>query len=187
VKNNMWMPQYQTYYAVHLDNHVELWSSMSFNKILVLEYPDANLSCTATTDATGSVNIDFLYPLLVQSKYFIDGILDGHVTFKSDATIGRTCTDYSVGLNKLNNAGGVTNIGYMSYTFSPTFTTTVANQYLTVPIYMQIDKQPVNENEKLFLRIKLGTAMTTGQWFLSHANDSSVPDIKIRIPFAPTG
>jgi len=182
----MWFPQYQTYFGVHLDHHVEIWGGRSFNKILVLEYPDPNLVCTGTTDATGSVQIDFLYPLLVQSKYFLDGVMDGHVTFKADATAGRTCTGYAVSLKKLSDAGIETNLGTMSYTFGATYSFT-ANQYLTVPIYMQLSKQPVNENEKLFLRVSLVTAMTANQIVLSHYNDSSVPDIKIRIPYAPTG
>jgi len=182
----MWMPNYQSYFGVHLDHHVETWGSMTFNKILVLEYPDANLVCTDKTDVTGGVNLNFLYPLLVQSKYFLDGVCDGHVTFKSDATAGRTATGYTVALNKLSSAGFVTNLGSMSYTFASAYTFT-ANSYLTVPIYMQMNKQPVNENEKLFLTVSLATAMTAGQLFLSHANDPSVPDIKIRIPYAPTG
>jgi len=181
------MPQYQTYFGVHFDHHVEIWGGTTFNKILVLEYPDANIVCTDKTDATGGVNIDFLYPLLVQSKYFLDGMLDGHVTFKADATAGRTATGYTVSLNKLSGSGGTPiALGSMTYTFSPTYTFT-ANQYLTVPVFIQLNKQPVNENEKLFLRINLATTMTAGQLFLSHANDSSVPDIKIRIPYAPTG
>lgn len=179
------MPQYVTYYGIHLDHHTETWGSMTFNKILVTEYPDPNLVCAATTDACVTTN-KFLYPLLVQSKYYLDGIMDGHVTFKSDATAGRTCTGYSVSLNKLSNAGVSTNIGFMSFTFPSTYTFT-ANSYLTVPVYMQLNKQPVSENEKLYFSVTLTTAMTSGQILLSHANDSSVPDIKIRIPYAPTG
>jgi hypothetical protein len=178
------MPNYQIYCGVHLDHHVEPWGYMSFHKILMLEYPDQNLTCTTLTEACGSVNHDFLYPLLVQSKYFLDGICDGHVTFKCGAA-AKTATGYIVSLNKLSNIGTITNLGNMAYTFSPTYNFT-ANAYLTVPVYMPLDKQAVNENEKLFLRINLVTAETSGI-NLSHANDSSVPDIKIRIPYAPTG
>ena len=182
----MWMPNYQTYYGVHFDHHTETWGGVTYNKLLVLEYPDTNLVCTATTDATGSVSIDFLYPSLVQSKYFLDGVVDGSVTFKADATAGRTCTGYSVSLNKRSSTGALTNLGTMSYTFSPTYTFT-ANGYLTVPVFIILSKQPVNENEKLILSISLATGMAAGQLFLSHANDSSCPDIKIRLPYAPTG
>ena len=150
----------------------------------MLEYPDSNLVCTSTTEACGSVNLDFLYPLLVQSKYFLDGVCDGHVTFKCGATT-KTATGYTVSFNKLHSSGTITNLGFMSYTFGTTYSFTI-NSYLTVPIYMTINKQPVNENEKMFLRIQLTTAETSGI-SLSHANDSSVPDIKIRIPYAPTG
>lgn len=180
----IWMPQYQIYYGVHMDHHVESWGGMNFNKILVLEYPDPNLVCTALTEACGNVNLDFLYPLLVQSKYFLDGVMDGHVTFKCGAA-AKTCTGYVVWLNKLSDAGTITNLGSMPYTFATTYNFT-ANSYLTVPVYMQLSKQPVNENEKLFLRINLVTTAASGI-NLSHANDSSVPDIKIRVPYAPTG
>jgi len=180
----MWMPNYQIYYGAHLDHHVETWGGMNFNKVLMLEYPDPNLVCTATTEACGGVNHDFLYPLLVQSKYFLDGVLDGHVTFKCGAT-AKTATGYVVSLNKLNTTGAITNLGTMSYTFATTYSFTI-NSYLTVPVFIQLSKQPVNENEKLFLRVSLTTAETSGI-SLSHANDSSVPDIKIRIPYAPTG
>ena len=170
-----------------MDDHVESWGGVNFNKILVLDYPDPNLRCTGTTDAAaaGKVN-DFLYPLLVQSKYFLDGTVDGHVTFKSDATAGRTATGYTVSLKKLNITGTTTTLGTMSFTFPVVYTFT-ANGYLTVPIYMMLTKQPVNENEKLVLSVQLLTTMTVNQILLSHANDSSVPDIKIRIPYAPTG
>lgn len=182
------MPQYQTYFGVHLDHHSEQWGGQSFNKILVLEYPDPNLVCTSATDATGTVELKFLYPLLVQNKYFLDGIVDGHVTFKADATAGRVASGYTISLNKLNNSGTITNIASMTYTFGTVYTFT-ANQYLTVPIFFQVSKQPVNENEKLYLSITLTTGYTAGTnyIYLSHANDSNVPDIKIRLPYAPTG
>ena len=180
----MWIPQYQTYYGVHLDHHVELWGGMSFNKILVLDYPDPNLSCTSLTEACGNVNLDFLYPLLVQSKYFLDGMMEGHVTFKCGAA-AKTATGYIVSLKKLSQSGTVTNLGYMSYNFLTTYNFT-ANSYLTVPVYIQLSKSAVNENEKLFLRVQLVTVETSGI-NLSHYNDSSVPDIKIRVPYAPTG
>jgi len=179
-----WMPQYQIYYGVHLDDHTEVWAGRTYNKLLVLDYPDANLNCTATTEACGSLNIDFLYPLLVQSKFYLDGVADGQITYKCGAA-AKTCTGYIVGLYKLSADSIETPLGSMCYMF-PTTKSLTANQYLTVPVYLALNKQAVNENEKLLLRTMLVSTETSGI-NLSHANDTSVNDIKIRLPYAPTG
>ena len=183
----MYAAQYQTYYAVHLNHHTESWGAASWNKILVTSVVDENLVQTGSTSITSSTTVSFLYPPLIQSKYYLDGVAEGHFTLYKKGTGTGWINQYSVTLLKLDEAGNYTTLASISET---TGSITIATlNYLTLPIYMNISQAVVNEREKLVLRIGVtcsnGTPSIGMQ--VSHELYSDAKDIEISLPFAPTG
>jgi len=176
---------YKTYYAIHLNHWSETWGGVTYNKLLVKDFPDSNLVSTATTKAS---SIDFLYPRLVENKYILDGLAEGHFTLYNDnASTVTTVTAYTVSVKKTDDVpSNETILG--SYTKNISSDNSVATRsYLTLPIYMTTSNTPkisVDANEKLILHIEF----TGGSDLcISHANDSDNIDIEIKLPYAPTG
>jgi len=173
---------YKTYYAIHLNHYSTAWAGNTYNKILVTEFPDENLVSTVTTNATSA---DFLYPRLITNKTYLDGVAEGHITLYNNGSTTTTVTNFTVSLKKTDDVpNNETVLG--SYTKSISADNNIASSnYLTLPFYMPIDKQTLNENEKLIFHIEYTT--DSSDLCISHANDSSNIDIKIKVPYAPTG
>lgn len=174
--------QYQTYYGVHLVHHSESWGGETYNKLLVKEFPNEYISTTSYT--MGAIST-FIYPTLVMNKYYLDGVASGHVTlYNDDSTTSYTITNYIVTLYKTGDMpGDKTTIGSVSNTISSE-NVVWKEDYLTLPVYMNIDKKLVEEDEKLLLELEHDGNTTHVGW--AHANDRNVVDMQIKIPFAPT-
>ena len=176
------LTQYQTYYAIHLDHYSETWGGNEYNKQITKEFPNEYL---ITTDYTNASSADFLYPMLYKNIYLLDSVADGHLTLYNQSTSTPTAvTSYTVSIKKTDDVpSNETTLG--SYTNSITTDNSVGtDDYLTLPIFINITKQVVNENEKLILHIDF----TGGSDLcIAHANDSSIIDTKITLPYAPQG
>jgi len=140
--------QYQTYYAVDLDHWWESWGGTLYNKILVKEMPDEEVSETTST-AVSSGTVVFIYPLLVSNKYYLDGIIDGHFKICNQSYYGvgsnaTNLTGYTVTLRKVDNVGNETTLASVS----TDFTYSIATDYLAVPFYLNIINAEITENEK---------------------------------------
>jgi hypothetical protein len=170
---------YKEYYAIHLDHYSTVWAGNTYNKILVTEFPDLNLVSTVTTYASSA---KFVYPRIITNKCYVDGVAEGHITLYNNSTSTATTTNYTVTLSKTEDVPSTeTTLGTYSKTIS-TGNTLTSKSYLTLPFYINIDKKPLNENEKLLLYI---AHTSTGSMCICHANDSSNIDVKIRVPYAP--
>ena len=175
--------QYQTYYGIHLNHHEETWGGNTYNKILVKEYPHEDLSTTDTTDAT---SITFLLPQMYMYKYYLDGITEGWFTlYNQDTSNSATLDSFTVSLLKTEDVpNDETTLGSKTMSLSSDNTIN-ASSYLKVPIFIFLDKQVVEAGNKLILKLEVST--TGGDVVFSHANDSTNQDVKIKIPYAPTG
>ena len=177
------LTQYQTYYGIHLDHYSETWGGNEYNKMLTKSFPNVNLISTATSSTASEIK--FLYPTLYKNVYYLDGVANGHITLYNKSTSTATSvTAYTVSIKKTDDEpGNETTLG--SYTNSITTDNSLpTHNYLTLPVFVDITKQVVNEGEKLILSI----SVTGGDDIcLSHANDSSDIDIKIELPYAPQG
>jgi len=177
---------YQTYYGVYLNHWSDTWGGNTYNEMLVKEYPNEYLSTTSVSIVS---DITFMYPSLYKNKYYLDGQMEGHFTiYNQSSTTSYYVSSYTVELKKTNDvASNETVLGTYSNTISSN-NTVPPEDYLTLPIYMNIEKQIVNPNERLLLNITFtetgGTYTYVG---FSHWNDSSIPDIKIKVPYAYTG
>jgi len=175
--------QYQTYYGVHFNHHEEVWAGNTYNKLLVKEYPHQDISTTDTTDAT---EISFLLPQMYMYKYYLDGVTDGWFTlYNQDGSNSATLNSFTVSLIKTQDVPSA-EVVLGSKTMSLTSNNTInASSYIKIPIFITLDKQVVEAGNKLILRITIDT--TGGDVVFSHANDSTNQDVKIKIPYAPTG
>lgn len=171
--------QYQTYYCVDLDHHSEDWGGETYSKIMVKEFPNKYLSTTSYT--TGG-NAKFLYPTIVMNKYYLDGIAEGYVSIHNTDSSSHDLNSYTVYLKKSDEVTE-TILGTYTQSFSSP-ETVAADGWLTLPVYMNIDKKLVEEDEKLILELDHSDD-TDLAW--AHANDRDVVDMQIKIPFAPTG
>ena len=175
--------QYQTYYAISLTHHSETWGGVTYNKILVKEFPDSYLKSIDTTNAASA---NFLYPMLYKNRYYLEGQAEGHITlYNSHVSNTATVTAYTVSLKKTKDVpSSEDTIG--TYTKSISTDNSVATtSYLTLPVYMNISKSLVDASEKLILHIEYTS--TGGTMNVAHANDSTDIDIKIKLPYAPRG
>lgn len=171
---------YKEYYGIHLNHYSTVWGGNTYNKIMVTDYPDANLVSTVTT-MSGSAR--FLYPRVITNKCYVDGVAEGHITLYNTGSTTTTCTYYSVSLIKTDDVpSNETTLGFYSATISSDNSMTTSSRYLTLPFFMSINKQVLNENEKILVYI---THTSGASVCISHANDSSNVDIRIKVPFAP--
>jgi len=175
--------QYQTYYGIHLDHHEEVWGGNTYNKILVKQYLNADISTTDTTDAT---SITFLLPQMYMYKYYLDGMTEGWFTlYNQDTSNNATLDSFTVSLLKTEDVPNA-EVALGSKTMNLSSNNTISKSgYLKVPIFIYLDKQVVEAGNKLLLRLEIST--TGGDVIFYHANDSSNEDVKIKIPYAPTG
>lgn len=168
-----------------LDHYNHSWGGVNYTTFLLTEFPDSNLVSTVTTKTT---TMDFIYPRKI-GQNDIDGVAEGHFTLYNSESSGTAITAYTITLYKTADIPtSMTALGSYTNTLSSDNFITAYN-YLTLPIYMDITHDPDNpsleNDEKLVLRISY-TSMGSNVC-ICHANDSTSVDIKIKIPFAPTG
>jgi len=175
--------QYQTYYGIHLNHHKEVWAGNTYNKILVKEYLHEDL---LTSDITDDTRISFLIPQMYMYKYYLDGMGEGWFTlYNQDTNNDATLNSFTVSISKTKDVPNA-EIILASKTMSLTTDNTIAaSTYLKLPIFAYFEKQVVEAGNKIILTLEIDT--TGGDVVFSHANDSNTVDVKIRIPYAPTG
>lgn len=178
--------QYQEYYMIYLDHWQEDWAGSSYNSLLVKNFPSQYVESTATLSSSYT-DMTYIYPSMYANKYYLDGIAEGHFSLFNISTSNTADLDsYTVTLKK---SPDVPNSEETLGTVTKTLTsenTVGTEKFITPPFYMNIDKQLVEANEKLLFKIEF-TASGSGSLCIACANDSSDPDTKLRLPYAPQG
>jgi hypothetical protein len=169
---------YVTYYGIHLDHYSTSWGGNTYNKLLVTEYPSEDLVSTVSTEST---DVTFLYPRVITNKTYLDGLAEGHITFYNTSGSESTVTTMTVSLKSTEDVPSSTTV-LGSYSGSYSDASMADDGFLTLPFYIPIDEQTLNENEKILLNITF--TASTGNVSISHALDSSLEDIKIKIPYS---
>jgi len=170
------MRQYQTLYGIYTDDwtsNIPNYSNWHYH--LVKDYIDND--CDRTDNSEASITRRFFYPHTFAETYNIEGIIEGHIKYTSTAT--STCTDVRVSLIKVHEDTTETEI-------ASTGTKTVNKSIVTNDLWgfwftIDVTSAPkITKEEKLGLKIETTCASTIK---LSHTNDSSTEDIKIKIPY----
>lgn len=176
------MRYYETFYAINTDDWG--WNFGSFadhKKVLIKEYINEGCLCTETSVAT-AVN-EFLYPHHIKKKYFIEGVIDGHITIAASSATS-TVTSYRVTVCKINQDSTKTEL----------FTT----GWKTVDVELEWDSdysigeervfpfsidawenEELGEFDRMYVKIEVSGDNTCVLW---HSNDSTWEDVKITIP-----
>ena len=177
--------QYVTYYGIHLYHYSYPWGGNTYNKLLVTEFPNENLE---NKSVTSSNDVTFIYPRLVGNPVHVDGVAEGHITlYNNTADVGGggsnvTINSYTVSLKKTADVPGAEEI-LGSYTHSLVTSNSLGGyQYLTLPVYIVIEKKKLEANEKILLNITFNSD-GGGVPNISHALDPDNIDIQIKIPY----
>jgi len=176
--------------GIALEHWSETWAGETYNTLLVKEFPSEYLiPLNDEPDYVPGDDVSFIYPLMYANKYYLDGIIEGHISiYNSSAADTADIDSYTVSLSKQKDTDITpTVLATMTRTIT-TYNTIPTEDYLTLPLYMPITRQRVDANEKLIWRTQF-TASGAGaeDCGVACANDSSVLDMKVVLPYAPTG
>ena len=175
--------QYQTYYGIHLYHWTENWGSNSYNKFLSKEIADTDSKTCGSTDADSSIT--FLYPLLTQNEYYIDGVAEGVFNIYNSGASGTLLTDFTVSLLKISNSGVSTELASHQEVLG-TLQLIDASDYCSYTFKLLISKQLVSENEKIALKLSITEGASGGDKLkFLHFNDSG-EDVWVKIPYVPS-
>lgn len=176
------MRYYETFYGIHTDDWSwDFGTFTSHPKVLVKEY--INEACSTTNTSTATDTNEFLYPHHIKKEYFIEGVIEGHITVAS-STATSTVTSYRVTVGKVNQETGKETLystGWVtvddSIEWNSTYSIGKENVY---PFWIDAwEKERLTEYDRIFIRVEVNGDNNCVLW---HSNDSTWEDIKITIP-----
>jgi len=180
------MRYYETYYAIHTDDWDNTFGSFTdSNKLLVKDY--INSGCSFTDTSTASDVNKFLYPHHIKKVYFIEGVIEGQITFAA-STATSTVSQYRVTVSKTEDGNSTTADDIELFTTGwivPAVTLTWDSTYSigeerVFPFWMDAwEAEKLVGTDRLYLKVE---TKGTNTLVLYHSNDSTWNDIKITIP-----
>ena len=191
------MRMYETFYGIHTNDwSVNFGTFSNHHKLLVKDYISDGTDCEDASTASDSPH-SFLYPHHIKKTYFIEGVIEGHVTFGSDNTTAYLCA-YRVSVCKINEnatdnelftTGWVT----VDKTLAWNSTYSVGDE-IVLPFWIDAwNKAELSEKDRIYVKVEstcsnsvncidcAGSSCTNIN--LWHSNDSTWEDLKITIPF----
>lgn len=177
------MRDYYKFYGIYTDDWVTTWGGQSFHRHLVKNM--INADCNPSGESTASsawVNggVKFIYPHNIKQNYFIEGVIEGEISFGAAAE--SKVTDYRVTLFKLNSSTSLTNLA----------TTGVIPIIYTIPALGEyvfhfwidcFDKKEITEYDRLGIQIEWNVAHTsTITTRLQHYIDESITPFWVDVP-----
>ncbi len=176
---------FQTFYGVDLDDFEVDWGGQSFTKLLVKNYLSDAVSVTTSTahDGTSSNAVKFIYPHNIKKVYFLEGVVEGHLTFGAP-TGASSLSDYRVTVFKLHEDTTETEL-------ATTGVITINDNYaqddeIVYPFWIDVFEsgKEIGENERIGVKIEWDVSnSSTATVTLYHDNDSTLEDFKITLPF----
>lgn len=173
---------YETFYGIHVDDWS--WNFGTFtdhHKVLTKEYLNEGCACTETSEATDTN--EFLYPHHIKKKYFIEGVISGHITLAaSSATV--TVTSFKVTVGKVNQETGKEELfttGWITVNTTLTWNATYSvGDERVYPFWIDAwDYEELSEYDRIYVKVETNADDDTVLW---HSNDATWEDIKITIP-----
>jgi hypothetical protein len=187
------MRMYETFYGVHLTDWVVNFGIFSgHHKLLVKDY----LSDGARTvdESTATETHSFIYPNHIAKTYFIEGVIEGQVTFiANEATT--YLYQYRVSVCKIHEDGTDTELfstGWVdvgkNLVWDTSIVTTGIGDEIVCPFFIDAwEYAKLEEQERIYVTVESSCTDTTPSsctdLVLSHTNDSEWEDLKITIPF----
>lgn len=180
----------ETFYAIHMDDFSFSFGDESVfkdhHKILTKKYINEATSTTSTSVATDTYK--FLFPFHIKKKYWIEGIIEGQVTFAA-GTAAASLDTYRVTICKVHENGTETELATTGFvTVNDSFAYNAVYGVGDEMVYaffidVSIEKE-ITEEERLYLKVETDSAGgDADQCVLWHSNDADFEDIMIEIPF----
>ncbi len=178
----MAIEQIETLYGLHLNSYNEIWAGTAYNKVLLEDYPSS--SCTSTTTSASGSYHTFIYPKTYKHKFYLDGDVEGQYTIYNGGGVSRTHVKGELELLKIDITGTETSLASFDNTVNHSV---AASTFVKFLFNFKINHQVIKPFEKIAFKIKVSETPVTGDIVLSHYNDNTEEDLKIKIPFAPQG
>jgi len=186
---------YYTFYGIEVDDWGMTFGDLSnHHKILVKNFisEDASTTSSSVWDSNG---YKFFFPHHIKKKYYLEGVIEGQITFTSDPISDSAqkdkdgnisyISDFQVTLIKLNKDTTEDTLAFYknssvgSYGFEP-------YEYKVYPFWIDVYDvaQEIGENERIGIKVEWNVDNTsTTTVYLSHENWQQGEDLKIVLPF----
>ena len=181
---------YITFYGLKTNDWETDWGSFSdTNYHLVKEYLSDGCSTSSYSIWNGN-GIKFIYPNYIKKKYYLEGVVEGHITFFAYAA-DSWVSDYQVTIFKANSSAVDTDLATTGVISVPTMldydVTWHTGEDRVFPFWIDVSSgKLIEENDRIGLRIQWDVSDGDGSRasvFLMHDNDSEFEDVKITLPF----
>jgi len=189
------MRYYETFYGIHTDDWmVNFGSFANHHKLLIKEY--INDGCYTTANSTASSGYKFLYPHHIAKTYFIEGVIEGQVTFGSSEATARICS-YKVNVCKVHEDTTETilySTGWVQVNATLAWDSTYGiGEERVFPFWIDAwNYSELSEKERIYIQVQSTctdndnfvncSASSCTNSVLWHSNDATWEDIKITIP-----
>jgi len=180
------MRYYETFYAIHTDNWSNTFGSFGASSdMLVKEYLNSGCSFTDTSTATDT-NV-FLYPHHIKKVYFIEGVIDGHITLAA-STSSSTVSEYRVTISKTEDGNSAIaddtelfTTGWITPHVELAWDSTYSiGEERVFPFWIDAwEAKKLVGTDRLYLKVEVRGSDTL---VLYHSNDDTWQDIKITLP-----
>lgn len=187
----------QTFYGIHtVDWGINWGGYIDHNKLLVKEY--INEGCDTEDYSSCTETHTFIYPHHIAKKYFIEGVIEGHITIENSTASAYFCS-YRLTVGKIHESGTetdlyTTNWVHLNKDFDwHTDPVEIGDEWV-FPYWIDAhEKAEIGELERIFVRVEFEAASTNdyldcdsscATYFrVYHDNDSEWESFKIILPF----
>jgi len=185
-----------TFHGIHLDDWgVNFGNFSDHHKLLTEEYESDG--CNSTANSSATLTYKFLYPEHIKKVYFIEGTINGHVTFAASSATAYICK-YRVSVCKVHentDEDELFTTGWVTVDDTLAYNATYGvGEEKVYPFRIDAwENEELNEFERIYIKIESTcgdsanfsncSASACNDLVLWHSNDATWEDIKIEIPF----
>lgn len=146
---------------------------------------------TSTTSSSiwNSDGITFVYPHNIKKNYYLEGVVEGHITFTNHPLGDKASyvSNYRVSILKLDDVAGETTTVAASNVIdtNDTIGDDSLSDYQVYPFWIDVYSTPVdfNENTRIGIKIEWDIEQSSSpSAYLSHENWQQGEDVKITLP-----
>ena len=178
---------YYTFYGIEIDDWGMNFPGFSnYHNLLVKEYISEDASTTSSTAWTAA-GVKFIYPQHIKKKFYMEGVIEGHITFTSDPYGdggASQLSDYRVSIIKVNTATDEDVIAHTSVV--SVIDDFDAHDYKVYPFWIDVwsNTIEIGSDDRIGIKVEWNVNNTSSSTvYLSHENWQQGEDIKITLPF----
>ena len=181
---------YYTFYGINTDDWDITYGTLTDNNYILVKDYVSDAASVASSSAWSSSGYIFLYPHHIKKKYFLEGVVEGQITFTSESGANTSfVSDYRVSILKISSEA-------IETTLATTGVVAVNSEFpydsewhtgtdIVYPFWIDVYTEPkeITQNERIAVKVEWDTnnsSSTTA--YLMHDNDSTYEDLKIIIP-----